>query len=144
VIAEQDENHISPNTHYEYDPAGHLSRVTRALAGAPGGAVATSYLHDRDGNLTSVTDPRGNVTTFQFDDFGHLLRQQSPVTGLTFYDYDANGNLTDLTDADGRAEKLAESFALDVLPNRRPELKRKIPRGDDQVSALLPAEHRNW
>jgi hypothetical protein len=41
-----------------------------------------------------------------------------------------------LTDADGRANKLPETFAIDVLPNRRPELKRKLPRGDGRVSPL--------
>ncbi len=41
-----------------------------------------------------------------------------------------------LVDADGRANKVPESFVVDVLPNRRPELKRKLPRGDQRVSPL--------
>jgi uncharacterized protein YukE len=41
-----------------------------------------------------------------------------------------------LTDADGRENKVPESFVIDVLPNRKPELKRKLPRGDGRVSPI--------
>jgi hypothetical protein len=41
-----------------------------------------------------------------------------------------------LTDAEGRANKLAATFSLDVLPNRRPELKVVTPRGDQRVSPI--------
>lgn len=41
-----------------------------------------------------------------------------------------------LIDADGRANKTATSFVIEVLPNRRPELKLASPRGDVRPSAL--------
>lgn len=41
-----------------------------------------------------------------------------------------------LVDADGRANKVAAPFVIDVLPNRRPELKLLSPRGDVRPSAL--------
>lgn len=41
-----------------------------------------------------------------------------------------------LVDADGRANKLSAPFVIDVLPNRRPELKLTSPRGDVRPSAL--------
>lgn len=34
-----------------------------------------------------------------YDDFGQMLKQQSPVTGATTYAYDPSGNLTSTTDA---------------------------------------------
>ncbi len=95
----RDENHATPNTLYEYDPAGRLNEVTSTLAATPGGVV-TRYAYDRRGNLTQVTDPNGNVTAYVYDDFGQLLRQTSPVTGVTTYEYDAGGNLLASTSAD--------------------------------------------
>ncbi|HEX2851773.1 MAG TPA: hypothetical protein VHO24_00950 [Opitutaceae bacterium] len=41
-----------------------------------------------------------------------------------------------LVDADGRANKTATSFVIEVQPNRRPELKLASPRGDVRPSAL--------
>ena len=93
VATIRDERHASPNTSYAYDAADRLSKVTQTLSSAPGGTAITRYGYDRHGNLTSVTDPNGNVTTYIYDDFGRMLRQVSPVTGATTYTYDAAGNL---------------------------------------------------
>jgi RHS repeat-associated protein len=97
----QDENHTSPNTFYSYDAAGRIATVRQTLASASGGEVTTSYAYDRNGNLTSVTDPNGNVTSYLYDDFGQMLRQVSPVSGQTSYGYDAAGQLLATTDANG-------------------------------------------
>lgn len=101
VASIRDENHTAPNTFYSYDPAGRLSKVRQTLAGATGGAIGTVYAYDLHGNLVSVTDPNGNVTTSEYDDFGQLLEQVSPVSGTTTYEYDEAGNLTVFTDANG-------------------------------------------
>ena len=101
IATVRDENHASPNTTYAYDPAGRLATVRQTLAGASGGQIATSYGYDIQGNLISVTDPNGNVTTYVYDDFGRMLSQASPVTGTTTYGYDRAGNLLSTTDANG-------------------------------------------
>jgi YD repeat-containing protein len=101
IASVRDENHSSPNTTYAYDPAGRLATVKQTLAGASGGQIATSYGYDIQGNLTSVTDPNGNVTTYIYDDFGRMLSQASTVTGTTVYSYDPAGNLVSTTDANG-------------------------------------------
>jgi RHS repeat-associated protein len=97
----KDENHTAANTLYEYDGAGRLTEVRQTLVSASSGQIATLYAYDRNGNLASVTDPNGNVTTYVYDDFGGMVSQTSPVTGTTTYSYDASGNLTSSTDANG-------------------------------------------
>jgi len=103
VRSVRDENHAEANTFYSYDAAGRLSEVRQTLATAPGGFAVTQYGYDAHGDLTSVTDPNGNITTYEYDDFGQMLRQLSPVTGTTSYVYDISGNLAAMTDANGAA-----------------------------------------
>lgn len=94
----RDEDHTVANTTYQYDPARRLSAVHQTLGSS---SIATFYAYDIAGNLTGVTDPNGNVTTYVYDDFGRMLTQTSPVTGTTSYGYDAAGNLTSTTEANG-------------------------------------------
>ncbi|HUP62575.1 MAG TPA: hypothetical protein VNA69_19385, partial [Thermoanaerobaculia bacterium] len=101
VSGVRDEKHTTANTCYEYDPAGRVAKVAQTLGTTPCGGITTRYGYDAHGNLTSVTDPNGNVTTYVYDDFGSLISQQSPVTGTTFYHYDDAGNLIDTADARG-------------------------------------------
>ena len=53
----------------------------------------------------------------------------------------------ELTDAEGRTNRFATDISIQVLPNRRPELKLTLPRGDPRVSRLeelqLQAEARD-
>jgi hypothetical protein len=42
----------------------------------------------------------------------------------------------ELVDADGRTNKLPADFSIQVLPNRRPDVKLAFPRGDQRVSPL--------
>jgi RHS repeat-associated protein len=95
----QDERHTAANTTYAYDSTNRLSLVTQTLSSAPSSQVATAYAYDIHGNLTSVTDPNGNVTSYVYDDFGRMIQQTSPVTGATTYTYDPAGNLLSTIDA---------------------------------------------
>jgi len=61
----------------------------------------TSYAYDAQGNLTSVTDPNGNITSYSYDSFDNLIQQNSPDTGITSYTYDDAGNRISQTDANG-------------------------------------------
>jgi RHS repeat-associated protein len=101
VHSVKDENHTTANTVYSYDGSGRLCEVRQALASASGGYVTTTYSYDRNGDLASVTDPNGNVTTYVYDDFGQMLSQNSPVTGITSYSYDISGNLVWTADGNG-------------------------------------------
>ncbi len=95
----KDERHTEPNTIYAYDALNRLTSVTQTRAS--GGNVVTEYDYDSRNNLTTVTDPNGNITSYTFDDFGRMRTQVSPVTGTTTYGYDAAGNLQSVVDANG-------------------------------------------
>src|SRR5207244_12286895 len=99
VGAVKDEQHTSPDGRDAYDPVNRLIRVGQTLSTAAGGWITTQYAYDLHGNLTAVTDPNGNTTTYGFDDFGRMSQQVSPVTGTTAYVYDPADNLISTTDA---------------------------------------------
>jgi RHS repeat-associated protein len=109
VATMNDENHPT-GTNYKqtYDLAGRILSESRMLAGS---LVATSYVHDLHDNITSVSDPNGNVTTYHYDDFDRMTKETSPVSGVTTFAYDAAGNLTSTTNANGTVE----SFTYDAL-----------------------------
>ncbi|WP_249605545.1 LysM peptidoglycan-binding domain-containing protein, partial [Chromobacterium sp. IRSSSOUMB001] len=70
------------------------------------------------GEVSSETDGRGNVTTFEYSAFGQLLAKQDPETAITLadgssvqraprtqYRYDALGNLVATVDANGQLNR---------------------------------------
>lgn len=100
----EDENgHI---TEMVYDFLGHLLSEKKTPHPLPfgepllggEGAIVTSYAYNTAGNLTSVTDPNGNTTTFQYDLLGRKIRETLPNAKTTTFAYDKNSNLTKVTD----------------------------------------------
>jgi RHS repeat-associated protein len=101
LVSAQDENHASPNTFHAYDARGRLEETRQTLSTAPSGEVATSYGYDAGGNLAAVVDANGNQTTYLTDDFGQLVAETSPVSGVTSADFDLSGNQVYRRDARG-------------------------------------------
>ncbi len=95
----KDENHSSANMTYAYDYANRPISLTQTLTGAPGNQIVTQYGYDVQDNVNSVTDPNGNTTTYNNDDFARVRTENSPVSGLSTYAYDPADNLTSFTDA---------------------------------------------
>jgi len=109
-----DENHSTPNTTIGYDYANRPTTVTQTLSTASGGKITTGLAVDVLDNITSETDPNGNVTTFITDDFGRVDQESSLVRGTIKYTYDPNNNL--LTFTDGNGAKTTRIFdALDRI-----------------------------
>ncbi len=84
--------------------------------------VKSAQLVARDAKKTAIplrTDPAKAVAT---------LPAFVPAASGT---YDLQ-----LVDADGRANKVASTFVIDVQPNRPPEIRLNAPRGDQRPSAL--------
>ncbi|MBW2027984.1 MAG: RHS repeat protein [Deltaproteobacteria bacterium] len=61
----------------------------------------TEYAYDRAGNLTTIIDPEGNSTDYEYDILGRLVKVTEPLGAITRYSYDTHGNLASITDAEG-------------------------------------------
>jgi len=76
---------LDRRTEYGYDTSGLLKRVTLpgvddATTPAPDLVQpAYEYTYDSLGNRTSITDPRGHVTEFTFDEQGRQLTRTLPM-----------------------------------------------------------------
>ncbi|HQR15828.1 MAG TPA: SpvB/TcaC N-terminal domain-containing protein [Nitrospira sp.] len=64
--------------------------------------ATTTYQYDVQGNLLSVTDARGNISTMTYDTLNRKTAMHDPDMGNWSYVYDPNGNLTKQTDAKGQ------------------------------------------
>ncbi len=64
--------------------------------------ATTTYQYDVQGNLVSVTDAKGNVSTMTYDTLGRKTAMHDPDMGNWSYLYDAASNLTKQTDAKGQ------------------------------------------
>jgi len=65
------------------------------------GAKTTLYGYDLNGNQTTVTDPKGNVTTTVYDNYGRKTDVYDPDAGRTMYSYWDDNTLKDVTVAAG-------------------------------------------
>jgi RHS repeat-associated protein len=156
---------LSHTTTFTYDTAGNLTTITDPLshattltynaAGQPltitNALSHTVTLAYEQGDLVSVSDPLGNVTTRFTDAVGRLVAITNPlgqktrysydplnqvtaitdaVTGLTQLAYDGNGNLTGVTDARSNATTYAYNN-MDRATNRTDPLTRAESYGYD-------------
>lgn len=64
---------------------------------------ATTYDYGANGAVTAVTDPLGYRTTYTISNDGTVLTVTDPNNHTTEYTYDTTGNLTQTTDALGNA-----------------------------------------
>ena len=90
---------------YEYDALDRLTAVVQnyrpSLPADHETNVHTGYTYDPVGNLWTITDASGNVTTFEYDLLDRLTREVNPMGNTWRYEYDPVGNLVRRTDANG-------------------------------------------
>ncbi|MDR0560367.1 MAG: hypothetical protein LBG92_09345, partial [Prevotellaceae bacterium] len=65
-------------------------------------AGETRYYYRPDGQPRGVTAPRGEYTSFQYDEYGRQASINDPSAGIVQFAYDKNGKLWKQTDAEGR------------------------------------------
>jgi RHS repeat-associated protein len=85
----------------EFNPAG----------GQP--VIWTNYAYDQLGQITSVTDDRGNVTKAAYDNFGRRTSIDSPDSGKTDTGYDLAGNVITKVTPNLRGKNKAVEYDYD-------------------------------
>jgi len=92
-------------TRYEYNSRNQLIKTTDALGNstvyAYGGNSCPSCGGGVD-KLTALTDANNNVTRYDYDSLGRLMKEADPLGKITSYNHDAKGNLIARTDAKGQ------------------------------------------
>ncbi|MBR4824987.1 MAG: hypothetical protein IKZ86_09310, partial [Spirochaetaceae bacterium] len=71
---------------YGYDASGNLASLGEQ------NRKQSKVEYNPDGSTKSVTDRLGNVTTFEYDERGLLIKQKSP-SSITIYEYDNVGRI---------------------------------------------------
>jgi RHS repeat-associated protein len=93
------------STYYEYNYKGQLIKVTDSLGNVTqytyGSGGCSSCGSSGGDNLTSITDAKGQTTTYQYDSVGRLIKETDPLGNTITYSYDSKGNLKTKTNADG-------------------------------------------
>lgn len=76
----------------------NLNRLSQVIGGMQ---QTTNYTDDPDGNLTGVTDPLSNPTTFQRDPLNRIFSKLDAAGGTTTSNYDPLNHATDVTSPRG-------------------------------------------
>jgi RHS repeat-associated protein len=72
-----------------------LNQLVQSVGGIA--SEITTYTHDANGNVTSVTDALHHTTYQAFDALDRLVQSTDPLGGITRYGYDAQGNTISVT-----------------------------------------------
>ncbi|MEO8379140.1 MAG: Ig-like domain-containing protein [Acidobacteriota bacterium] len=86
-------------TAFTYDNHGELATLTD-----PAGNV-TSYFRDVVGNLTGVRDANGHDTTYEYDNGDRMVKKILPDASYEQYTYDAIGHLASVRLTDGNVNR---------------------------------------
>jgi RHS repeat-associated protein len=96
-------------TIYGYDWAGHV--LWAAQLYNPPNYYFTNYTYDQVGNLLSMKDANGQVTSYQYDDLNRLIQTNFPDSTKSTRSYDLVGNVLSETSPNGTTV----SYTYDAL-----------------------------
>ena len=107
---------------YVYDAIGRLQAVVDPSAGTP--AVAR-YNYDNNGNLSQVTDRKGQVTTYTYDGLDRRTQTRFHDAATITTTYDGGNRATQLVDTATGAGTITRSY--DGLDRLTGETTRRAP-----------------
>ena len=93
-------NNSKSDTVVNHDAVGNLISVK------DGNGHITSYAYDAKNNQISETDGVGNTTKREYNDKSQMVKQISPMGKTTLFDYDATSNLTKVTTPDSKSASM--------------------------------------
>ncbi|HOB54327.1 MAG TPA: RHS repeat-associated core domain-containing protein [Acidobacteriota bacterium] len=91
------------------DPNGQTTTFSYVCAGT--NASSCSCCSGESAKVASITDPLGNVTSFEYDGVGNLVRQTDALGHYRSMEYDLNRNLVAVTDEMGRVTRFVYDAA---------------------------------
>jgi len=92
-------------TKYAYDPDGNLIKVENETGDAPNPWQTTTISYTPTGNMETVTDPEGHVTTYQYDQRDRLWKVTDAENQTTQYLYNPLGRIYQVIDRLGNISK---------------------------------------
>jgi RHS repeat-associated protein len=97
---------LGNESRYTYDAVGNQLTETK-LVSINGSirALETRWTYDREGKVTSITDPAGNTTRYELNALGKATAVIDPLGRRTEYRYDASGKLIKTIYADGTSQR---------------------------------------
>lgn len=98
-------------------------------SGAQTGSVAASVTRAPNGQPASVTDPRGNTTTFGYDTTNRLALVTDAKTNTRAFSFDANGNVLTVTATD--KSDLGNPNQVFIVTRTFDGLDRQLTRADN-------------
>jgi len=130
-------NALGVVTAYGYCNCGALEYLTNALGKTE--QLVTHYVHDNQGNVTSIFYPDGSGTTNQFDSLGRVTNALSGFASVTNY-FNNQGLLITASNAFGQA--MSATFdILDRATNRVDANGVTITNTFDNLNRLLTKGH---
>ena len=96
-----------------------LGRVVEERVKGPVDSVNV-HGYDKLGNRISTIDPNGNVTTWEYDHVGRVVKETNAAGKTTLAAYDALGNKVSATDTKGNVTRFAYDAAGRLLRQESP------------------------
>jgi RHS repeat-associated protein len=90
-----------------------MNRIGTAFPNGASTVLTTRYTYDALSELRQIQDPSGNLTTADYDSFGHMVRLLSPDAGQTEWRYDTANRLAAKETANLRANGKLVTYAYD-------------------------------
>ncbi|MFH0790479.1 MAG: RHS repeat-associated core domain-containing protein [Candidatus Omnitrophota bacterium] len=107
--------------HYEYDEKRNVTKVIhKPKPGSSDPDIVTTYTYEPNYNfIKTITDPKGNVTTYDYDSQGNLIQitypQVNGIAPITTFTYNQYGQIETVTEPKGITTKYAYDQAAGYL-----------------------------